>query len=462
MSKHYLGILPSDGAECPTVPDDILEPEVGQVLTRSSMDGSSSVAAAGRARFESDIAAIERASAAGLAIAEGAAPAPKLVDLAARAEKVAAVAAAHAVAVDSDSRFPAEAIDAARAERLLGAVVPGEFGGEGAGIADIVDVCYVLGRACASTAMIYAMHQASVACLARHGRSSAWHQLLLRRLADEQLLLASSTTEGERGGDVRNSKAPIARHDSRITLERTATVISYGEAADGIVTTARRSADAASSDQVLVVFLKSDYTLERKVGWDALGMRGTCSEGFRLAASGAAEQILPVSYDEIHARTMMPVAHLLWSGAWAGVAAAATDRARAFVRKATCRAEGTLPPGVAHLTRANASLQRLRSLVAGAVQRFELAADDPIALESVDFQTGMNLCKVNASELALATVMSAMQACGLAGYRNDGDFSVGRHLRDVLSSPIMISNDRILANLAMASMLGGAPASLRD
>jgi acyl-CoA dehydrogenase len=69
---------------------------------------------------------------------------------------------------------------------------------------------------------------------------------------------------------------------------------------------------------------------------------------------------------------------------------------------------------------------------------------------------------VNASELAVATVMSAMQACGLAGYRNDGDFSIGRHLRDILSSPIMISNDRILANLAMASLLSGAPASLRD
>ena len=397
-----------------------------------------------------------------LLIAEDVAPARKLADLAARAEKVAAVAAAHAAAVDSDSRFPSEAIDAARAERLLGAAVPRELGGEGASISDIVDVCYALGRACASTAMIYAMHQSNVACLTRHGRGSAWHRLLLRRLTNEQMLLASSTTEGERGGDVRNSKAPIKLRDSRITLERAATVISYGEAADGIVTTARRSAEATNSDQVLVVFLKSDYTLERQIGWDALGMRGTCSAGFKLVASGAAEQILPVSYDEIHARTMMPVAHLLWSGAWAGIAAAAVDRARAFVRKATHRAEGTLPPGAAHLTRANASLQRLRSLVAGVLQRFELAAADPVVLESVDFQTGMNLCKVNASEIAVATVMSAMQACGLAGYRNDGDFSIGRHLRDILSSPIMISNDRILANLAMASLLSGAPASLRD
>jgi acyl-CoA dehydrogenase len=59
-------------------------------------------------------------------------------------------------------------------------------------------------------------------------------------------------------------------------------------------------------------------------------------------------------------------------------------------------------------------------------------------------------------------VMSAMQACGLSGYRNDSEFSIGRHLRDILSSPIMISNDRILANVGMASLLSSTPASLRD
>jgi acyl-CoA dehydrogenase len=379
-----------------------------------------------------------------------------------RAAAVAAVAAKHAVAVDRDSRFPAEAIAAARSGRLLGVAVPCELGGEGAGIAAVVDVCYALGRACASTAMIYAMHQASVACLVRHGRTSGWHQLLLRRLCDEQLLLASSTTEGRGGGDVRQSAAPIERSGSRIALERQATVISYGKAADAVVTVARRCADAASSDQVLVVFLKQDYTLDPLGGWDALGMRGTCSEGFKLVASGSIDQILPVSYDRVHAHTMMPVAHLAWSGAWAGIATSAVERARAFIRKSTFRADGMPPPAAAHLTRANASLRTLRSLIAAALRRFETADGDPSTLESVDFQTGMNLLKVNASELAVAAVMSAMQACGLAGYRNDGEFSVGRHLRDILSSPIMINNDRILANIAAASLLTGAPDSLSD
>jgi len=403
-----------------------------------------------------------RIAARGILIARSNLRAAAAADLMARAERVAAVAAAHAAAVDGDQRLPQEAIAALRAERLLGIGLPHELGGEGAGIADIADVCYMLGRACASTAMIYAMHQTKVACVVRHGKSSAWHQLFLRRLGNEQLLLASSTTEGQGGGDVRNSTAPIQRDGARIVLERQATVISYGRAADGVVTTARRSADAASSDQVLVTFLRQDYTLEPLVGWDAFGMRGTCSEGFRLVASGSQEQILPVSYEKIQAQTMMPVAHLLWSAAWTGIATAAVERARAFVRKAAQRAGGTLPPAAAHLTRANATLRTLRSLVASAVQRFEAAADDPAALEAIDFQTGMNLHKVNASELAVAAVMSAMQTCGLSGYRNDSEFSIGRHLRDILSSPVMISNDRILANIAAASMLARAPNSLSD
>ena len=94
--------------------------------------------------------------------------------------------------------------------------------------------------------------------------------------------------------------------------------------------------------------------------------------------------------------------------------------------------------------------------------RFEAAASDERALESIDFQTSMNLLKVNASELAIATVMNALQATGLSGYRNDTEFSVGRHLRDVLSSPIMINNDRILTNIAATALMSAVPVSLRD
>jgi acyl-CoA dehydrogenase len=384
-------------------------------------------------------------------------------DLKTRAQKAAAVATAHAPAVDAAARFPAEAFEAIKAQRLLGIMVPQVFGGEGARISEVADVCYLLGQSCASSGMIYAMHQIKVACVSRHVGENATLQRMLRRLCAEQLLLASSTTEGQGGGNIRSSEAPIEYHDGeRISLERRASVISYGAYADGIVTTARRAADAAATDQVLVAFLKSDYSLSRLQGWDALGMRGTCSEGYTLKAAGAAGQILPVPYETIHSRTMVPFAHLLWGSVWTGIAASATARAQAFIRNAMRHGQGQLPPGAPQFTRALATLRTLRGMLATSLRRYEQIMDDPQALAALDFQTMITLTKVEASELAAATVMSAMRACGLSGYRNDSEFSLGRHLRDVLSSPIMINNDRILSNLATSVLMSPVPTSLRE
>lgn len=377
--------------------------------------------------------------------------------LRARTRAVSAIAAENADHVDQHARFPSEAFEAARAQRLLGVMVPTDLGGEGAGLSEVADVCYSVGRACASTGMIYAMHQTKLACLVRHGRGAPWHDNLMRRVCESQLLLASSTTEGKGGGNIRSSSAAVERHGSGISLERAATVISYALEADGLVTTARRATDVVESDQVLVVFLKKDYSLEQLIGWDTLGMRGTCSAGFTLRATGCAEQILPEPYETIHVKTMMPTAHLLWAAVWTGVAASALERARRFLRNAARGSDGRLPPGAPHFTSAAASLKTLRALLNAGVRKFEACAQDEDALLSVEFQTTMNMLKVEASERSVSIALGSLRACGLSGYRNDGEFSVSRNLRDALSSPIMISNDRILANLGMSSLMNEAP-----
>jgi acyl-CoA dehydrogenase len=379
-----------------------------------------------------------------------------------RTATVAAAAATEAEEVDQKARFPKAAIDAARERKLLGAQIPVEFGGFGASIYDITEMCYTLGRACSSSAMIFAMHQTKVACLVRHGSGSKFHEALMRRVAAEQMLLASSTTEGNNGGNIRSSAAAVERDDADITLNRNATVISYGAEADGIVTIARRNSDAASSDQVLLALTKENYTLERSLAWETLGMRGTCSAGFELKAKAAAEQIFPEAYEKIHAQTMTPVAHLCWSSVWAGIAAAAVDRAQRFIRKAARGAGGQMPPGAAHFTAAKMSLAKLRAIITANLDNYATREHDDRALSAIDFQSSINLLKVEASELAVQTVMSAMRACGLSGYRNDGEFTVGRLLRDVLSSPLMINNERILSNVATSSLMAGVPTSLRD
>jgi acyl-CoA dehydrogenase len=387
-------------------------------------------------------------------------PSARQSDLTARARAAADVARANASAVDAEARFPSEAFAELRKQRLLGIQVPQTLDGEGASIGEIADVCYILGQSCSSTALIYAMHQIKIACIVRHYKNAAVLERVLHRIAAEQLLMASSTTEGQAGGNVRSSEAAVEHDAGQVTLERKATVISYAVEADGIVTTARRAADAAGNDQVLLVLLKADYTLERLQVWDTLGMRGTHSEGFTLRARAAAGQLLPEPYERIHAQTMVPFAHLLWGSVWAGIAAAATAKAQGFIRHVVRQSNGQMPPGAAHFTQAVSSLRTLRGVLAANLRSYETIMGDEKAISSLEFQAMITLTKVQVSELAVTTVLSSLRACGLSGYRNDTEFTIGRLLRDVLSAPIMISNDRILSNLATTSLMTPLPTSI--
>jgi len=383
-------------------------------------------------------------------------------NLATRAAEVAQIAARHAGDVDQAARFPAESLAALKAHKLLAIQIPRALGGEDAGIGAIADICYRLGQACAATGMMYAMNQIKIACLVRHYGGNAVLERLLRRIAAEQLLLASSTTEGSSGGNIRSSEAPVERAGERISLTRRASVISYGAYADGIVTTARRAADAEPSDQVMVLFLKQDYTLTRLSGWNTLGMRGTCSEGYTLQASGLADQVLPEPYAQVHARTMVPCAHLLWGSVWTGIAAGALTRTQAFIRQAVRTSGGQMPPGAALFSQGLAQLRTLRGMLSSSIRLYESRMHDAAALATLEFQSTITLTKVQASELAVSIVLTALRACGLAGYRCEGEFSIERHLRDVLSAPIMINNERILANLAGTLLMSPLPASVHD
>ncbi len=361
-----------------------------------------------------------------------------------------AVARPAADAVDREGRFPREAIAALRDERMLSAFVPREFGGLGVTIGELAAACEALGRGCASTAMIYAMHQIEVACLVRHGLSSSFFRDYLADLAKHEWLIASATSEIGVGGDLRRSKCALEPDGPRVRITKQAPVISYGEEADDILLTARRAADATPSDQVLVLARESDVSLTRTDDWDALGMRGTRSHGFTLEASCSPEQIVPVPFATIASHTMLPASHTLWSSLWLGIANDAVARARAFVRAEARRTPGTTPPSAMRLAETVNELEAMRAVVEAGVDDFERHQDDPDTLGGFGFAIRMNNLKISASRLAPEIVTRALGVCGIAGYKNASRFAVGRHLRDAHSAALMIANDRILsANAAM-------------
>lgn len=358
------------------------------------------------------------------------------------------VAARHADAVDRDARFPHEAFDALKSQRLLSAMVPADFGGPGAPLFDIAAACHALARACGSTGMVYAMHQIQVACLVNHGQASPWHRAQLERIVEEQLLLGSATTEAETGGDIRNSVCAVVPDGERFTLRKNASVVSYGDECDIILVTARRNPDAPSSDQVIVPLTKDQYRLEQTLGWDSMGMRGTRSNGYVLEASGELAQIMPLPFADMSAQTMLPTTHILWSSVWLGIAADAVSRARAYVRQEAKRKPGTTPACATRLAEAVTLLQQMKASVLTAIRQYELAAGSPELLSSLSFATAMGTLKITTSELVLQVIDRAIRTCGLAGYRNDTPYSLGRHWRDAQSAALMIGNDRIIAHTA--------------
>lgn len=363
-----------------------------------------------------------------------------------RMQAVTEIAARHAAEVDRDGRFPHEAVAALKREGLLGVQIPTAYGGEGLAMADVADLCTMLGQVCGSTAMIFAMHQIKAASLISFGGANPWLSAFMRDVARNQLLLASATTEGGIGGDLRNSICAVEVADGRFALAKDATVISYGTHADAILATARRSPKAQSSDQIMVVIRKGDCTLERTTTWDTLGMRGTCSDGFKLKAQGHADQIFPSPFSEIAAQSMLASSHILWSAVWFGIAADAIARAQAFVRAAARRQPGQLPPGALRLAEGIAMLQEMKSNIVARIERYESAKAREDDLTSMGFAVEMNNLKVATSQLAAQIVNHALLITGIAGYKNDTPYSVGRHMRDAASAAIMISNDRILTN----------------
>lgn len=361
------------------------------------------------------------------------------------------IASRHAIDVDTKARFPKEAVDAIKQAGLLSAAVPKALGGAGANMQELTAMCWTLGQSCASSGMVYAMHIIQVACIVRHGQSDKYFDVYLRELVEKQVLIGSITSEVGVWGDTRSSICAVTRKDGKYFLDKDASTASYAEYADDLLVTCRRDADAPESDQVLVLVRKKDRTLTQTTTWDTMGMRGTCSPGFKLTSSGPVEQILPGSFADASAQTMVSYSHILWAGLWLGIAFDAVSRARAYVRAEARKSPGKVPMKATHLAQLSVKLQTMRNDVQALATEFDRITALPDGMEqllTVGWALKMNNIKVGASQAVHEIVHDALQIIGINGYKNDSKVSVGRHYRDALSAALMISNDRIFSKTA--------------
>jgi len=355
------------------------------------------------------------------------------------------VVAKHAEDVDKMARFPKEAFDAFKAEKLLSCYAPHELGGMGLSIKQVCTICEILGAYCASTAMIFAMHQIQVACIVHHLDKKGYFNQFLGELVNKQYLLASATTEIGVGGDLRSSLCALSTDEKRFNIEKQAPVISYGKAADAIMVTCRKNENSNPGDQVQVLVFAEDCTLDKISDWDTLGFRGTCSEGFTLKGTGSIEQIQPAPFGEILEQTMHPVAHLVWSSLWLGLAQDAVSKARTSARALARKEPGITPISAIRLTEIDEQLYLMRSGIYTAIDEYQgkLDLNDGSAFQDFSYAIRVNNVKLRCSEMLVDIVSKSLFIVGISGYQNNSKNSLSRHIRDAYGAAIMVNNDRI-------------------
>ncbi len=358
----------------------------------------------------------------------------------------------HAADVDKESRFPAEAFAEFKKAKLLSAYVPAELGGAGCSISELAAMSEAIAKHCLSTAMIFSMHQIQVATLVHHAMTAPYFRNYLQQLVEKQNLIASITSEVGVGGEMRRSVCAVQQEGATFTLEKDATTISYGAQCDDLLVSARRSPTAAPNDQVLVLAPRIGSRLDQKGTWDTLGGRGTCSPPFLFSTRGSVDQIMEVPFSESSAMTMVPVSHLLWSSAWLGLASAAVGKTHAFVRQQARATPGKTPPIAIRLADTTTKLQAMRATVKDSLGEYErlLASPDKGAgdLNSMGYAAKINNLKVWASRMVVEISQESLITCGVAGFKNSSPYSLAQIVRDALSAPLQIGNDRILATNA--------------
>ena len=134
-------------------------------------------------------------------------------------------------------------------------------------------------------------------------------------------------------------------------------------------------------------------------------------------------------------------------------------RMRSFLRNQSRLAAQIPGTALGRLTQAVGVLQALQARLSVMLKNYDiqvaghgLRRGATTALP-MSFTAEMNTLKISVSEGCMEVLNHAFHVCGIAGYRNDGPFSIGRHLRDLQSAPVMISNDRILENTSSLLLL---------
>ena len=328
--------------------------------------------------------------------------------------------ARRAAAHDRDGTFVAENYADLKAARMMSAGIPAELGGGGLSHSQLCDLVHQLAKYCPSTALAYSMHSHLIAATVWKHLHGMGGEELLRKVADQQLVLLSTG-----GTDWVNSNGTLTKVDGGYRLDARKIFGSGAPAADILVGSARYE-DPEAGWQVLHFSLPltaDGVTIEDD--WNTLGMRGTGSNTITIDQAFVPDAAISLTRPSGE-----------WPTVWSLVVGVAFPVFLApYVSVARSAAELALETKAG--SRDDASI-RTAGQMSEALMRAELAWEDMKRhANDYDFEPSLDLANrilIQKGILAKASVETVQRAIELTGGRGYfRGFGLEQMLRDVMA-----------------------------
>ncbi|MBW8484664.1 acyl-CoA dehydrogenase family protein [Actinomadura parmotrematis] len=355
-----------------------------------------------------------------------------------------------AAAVDEESRFPQEALDALRQNDLHAVHVPESYGGAGADALATVIVIEEVARACASSSLIPAVNKLGTVPVLLSG-SEELKKKYLTRVASGDAMFSYALSEAEAGSDAGGMKTRAVRDGDSWVLNGTKMWITNAGVSEYYTVMAVTDPSAGARGISAFVVEKADAGVsfgekERKLGIKGSPTRTVIMEDVRIpadriiGAEGTGFKTALATLD--HTRITIAAQAL-------GIAQGALDYAIGYVKERR------------QFGKAIADFQGVQFMIADMAMRLEgarqltyhaaIKSERAFLGEKVpDLTFVSSACKTLASDVAMDVTTDAVQLLGGYGYTRE--FPVERMMRDAKITQIYEGTNQI-QRMVMARQL---------
>ncbi|WP_185929593.1 acyl-CoA dehydrogenase family protein [Paenibacillus popilliae] len=339
-----------------------------------------------------------------------------------------------------EGKSPKESLDILRQAGLMGITIPETYGGEGISLDTISLICKNISKSCLSTGMTYAMHVQQLYIISEFAKQSL-KEKLLPRIAKDNLYIVSVTSKL----DVNNTDYAIERvsdlGEASLEFRRhapTVTGVSFGDIYLILMTI----------NNVPTFVVADGRQINNKIlpTWEAMGMRGTQSCEVTIQGNVPIDHVLDsVDYGQIGNKIMNPIGHILWAYCWLGAVESEYKKLVKAIRNPEYRYKFKLDSDLlAHqLGEVRCKLDAVDGYLCHFMDYYKRESQNQLN-HSLTYKIKVNNVKIISSEILCKVMDMLVQIGGLKlGYLKNKETSIEKIYRDIRSSRLMLSNEKL-------------------